>query len=604
MSTSPDRASLTCHPCLGGVHWLCKSCSPCLMPATPPLLRPLLLRLPVPTLRLSQFVVSLIPFMLRSILFVPRPSAQPALGPPKGSALALSNRHHLARRQWPVAADAPLVPAKSLNDSPAPQSAAGRLSPAPDTPQTPPKHTPRRLKSFLEKTLIAREASAQHPANTLSVPAPSPGPSAGHMPHAQGTFQPIPVAAMGRPALSLAPPSARSFPASEARNLAQKNPPKPSLASPSPKGTGWRETVPPFTPTPLRPTPAPHGHVRSYPGRPSPPKVGPDMPALALTGGAPVRTEPFPAWPVFPEQDIAALADRLRAGDRSNDDPVIEFEQAVAAAHGARYGIGVNSGTSALEIALQALRLDRGAEVIVSPITFFASVSAILNAGLVPIFADIDAETYNIAPSAIEAVITQRTGAIMTVHFGGVSCDMQPILDIAQRHGLAVVEDVSHAHGGTWNHRGLGSIGDAGCFSCGSGKNLSAGGGGVLITNDPLIHERASGYGELNHPRRQRRRELTGVRETRPATEEFFPYASGNRRLHPVHAVLGLPQLQRLDEQTARRDANGRYLAGFWTTSRASHPAGRTPSPPAPPTTSSCCATTPRPSAGFRASCS
>ena len=104
-------------------------------------------------------------------------------------------------------------------------------------------------------------------------------------------------------------------------------------------------------------------------------------------------------------------------------------------------------------------------------------------------------------------------------------------------------------------------MGDVGCFSCGSGKNLSAGGGGVLITSDPLIYERASGYGELNHPRRQRRRELTGVRETRPATEEFFPYASGNRRLHPVHAVLGLPQLSRLDEQTAHRDANGRYLA-------------------------------------------
>ena len=128
-------------------------------------------------------------------------------------------------------------------------------------------------------------------------------------------------------------------------------------------------------------------------------KVGPDMPALALTGGVSVRSEPFPAWPVFPEEDIAALAERLRAGDRSDDDPVVEFEQAFAAAHGARYGIGLNSGTSALEIGLQALRLERGAEVIVSPITFFASVSAILNAGLVPIFADIDAETYNIAPS-------------------------------------------------------------------------------------------------------------------------------------------------------------------------------------------------------------
>ena len=139
-------------------------------------------------------------------------------------------------------------------------------------------------------------------------------------------------------------------------------------------------------------------------------------------------------------------------------------------------------------------------------------------------------ETYNIAPSAIEAAITPRTGAIMTVHFGGVSCDMQPILAIAQRHGLAVIEDVSHAHGGTWNDRGLGSIGDVGCFSCGSGKNLSAGGGGVLITNDPVIHERASGYGELNHPRRQRRRELTERgRDTtlRPRSSSPTPPATG-----------------------------------------------------------------------------
>ena len=122
------------------------------------------------------------------------------------------------------------------------------------------------------------------------------------------------------------------------------------------------------------------------------------MPALRAHRRHPRPHRVIPAWPVFPEQDIAALADRLRAGDRSDDDPVIQFEQAVAAAHGARYGIGVNSGTSALEIALQALRLDRGAEVIVSPITFFASVSAILNAGLVPIFTDIDPDTYNIAP--------------------------------------------------------------------------------------------------------------------------------------------------------------------------------------------------------------
>ena len=287
------------------------------------------------------------------------------------------------------------------------------------------------------------------------------------------------------------------------------------------------------------------------------------MATLALAGGKPVRTTPFPEWPVYNEASIDALTTRLRAGDRGEEDPVIAFEQTFAEACGARYGVGLNSGTSALEVGLQALRLDRGAEVIVSPITFFASVSAILNAGCVPVFADIDPETYNIAPRAIEAALSSRTGAIMSVHFGGVSCDMEAILAIASRRGVPVIEDAAHAHGGTWKHRTLGSIGAVGCFSFGSSKNLSAGGGGGLITDDPVIYERASGYGELNHPRRQRRRAATGVGSVHTAAQEFFPYASGNRRMHPVHAVLGLPQIAQLDAQTQRRDTNGRYLTGL-----------------------------------------
>ena len=433
---------------------------------------------------------------------------------------------------------------------------------------------------------------------TLSRPlrrshAPCPGDLPAHPRRAYGPTRPV-----AGPSLGAVVPGVRS---SESRS---KKSAQTVSRQPVPSGDGLARDGSPLHPHASAAHAHPAVHVRSQPGRPSPSKVGPDMPALALTGGTPVRAEPFPAWPVFPEQDIAALADRLRAGDRSDDDPVIEFEQAFAAAHGARYGIGLNSGTSALEIALQALRLDRGAEVIVSPITFFASVSAILNAGLVPIFADIDPDTYNIAPSAIEAAITPRTGAIMTVHFGGVSCDMQPILAIAQRHGLAVIEDVSHAHGGTWNDRGLGSIGDVGCFSCGSGKNLSAGGGGVLITNDPrhLRTRQRLRRTQPSAPPASTRTHRRG-RDT-PATEEFFPYASGNRRLHPVHAVLGLPQLSRLDEQTARRDANGRYLAGLLDDIEGVTPRRQDALPPAPPITSSCCATTPRPSAGFRASCS
>ena len=182
-------------------------------------------------LHLPQLLLGLLRLVLPFPPFAPAPSPRPSLRPPPASRRALARRKHPPRRPASFGANACLAPANPLNASPVPRPAASPLSPAPDTPKTPPKHTPRRLKSFLEKTLTAREASAQHPANTPSVPAPSPGPSAGHMPHARGTCQPIPVAPMGRPALSLAPPSARSFPASEALNLAQKI--RPNRLSPA-----------------------------------------------------------------------------------------------------------------------------------------------------------------------------------------------------------------------------------------------------------------------------------------------------------------------------------------------------------------------------------
>ena len=205
-------------------------------------------------LHLTQLLLRLLRLVLPFPPFAPVPSSRPSLGPPRASRRALARRNHPALCPASLGTNASLAPAKSLNVSPALQSAAGRLSPAPDTPQTPPKHTPRRLKSFLEKTLTAREALAQDPANTPSVPAPSPGPSAGHMPHAQGTCQPIPVAPMGRPAVSL-PPLGAVVPGVRSPKSRSKNPPKPSLASPSPLGTGWRETVPPSPPRLCGPRP-------------------------------------------------------------------------------------------------------------------------------------------------------------------------------------------------------------------------------------------------------------------------------------------------------------------------------------------------------------
>ncbi|MBM4438278.1 MAG: aminotransferase class I/II-fold pyridoxal phosphate-dependent enzyme, partial [Actinobacteria bacterium] len=202
---------------------------------------------------------------------------------------------------------------------------------------------------------------------------------------------------------------------------------------------------------------------------------------------------------MFDESDVAAVADVVRSGEwgRIGGHRVVAFEQAFAAFQGATYCLGLNSGGSALQIALQALRLPRGAEVIVSPYTYAASATEILNAGLVPVFVDMDPDTYNLDPERIEGAITTRTAAIMPVHFGGLACDMGAIMAIAARHGLRVIEDAAHAHGATWLHRGLGTIGDAGCFSFQASKNLNAGEGGAILTNDATLFERAIDYHDL-----------------------------------------------------------------------------------------------------------
>ncbi|MCY3906977.1 MAG: DegT/DnrJ/EryC1/StrS family aminotransferase, partial [Anaerolineaceae bacterium] len=210
---------------------------------------------------------------------------------------------------------------------------------------------------------------------------------------------------------------------------------------------------------------------------------------------------------------------------------------------------------------LRALRLPRGSEVILSPYTYMASPTAVLNVGLVPIFVDMDPETYNINPRLIESAITHRTGAIMTVHFGGLPCDMGEVLDIARRHDLKVIEDAAHAHGSRWNDRGIGAIGDVGCFSLGPGKNLTPGVGGAVMTNDLEIYKHAIAYSEMDIGGRVMRFGEMGLDESAAEPDEWFPYSSGNRRLGGVLAALASAQLDRLEGQTRRRSDNGRYLA-------------------------------------------
>jgi len=283
------------------------------------------------------------------------------------------------------------------------------------------------------------------------------------------------------------------------------------------------------------------------------------MAKLGLKGGTPVRTAPWPKWPEVDETDVQAVSDVIRSGKwgRLGGSKAAEFEQRFAQYQGAKYGLGVSSGTAALEIALRAMRLAPGDEVIVPPYTFMSTATAVLQVGAIPIFVDIDPRTYNLDPALIEEAITDRTRVIMPVHFGGLACDMEPIMAVARKHGLMVLEDSAHAHGGKWKDKGLGTIGDAGAFSLMSGKNLAAGEAGIIITDNPEI----LGWSVLYHDFFRGAVQAGSVESELPrGWTTRFPVLSGNERMNEIEAALLLSQLAKLEEQTRRRSANGDYL--------------------------------------------
>lgn len=172
--------------------------------------------------------------------------------------------------------------------------------------------------------------------------------------------------------------------------------------------------------------------------------------------------------------------------------PKVEaFEKAFAKAHDAAHGVAVNTGTSALHVALLAAGIGNGDEVITVPMTFTATVAAISYTGATPVFVDVDPETFTMDPTQIAAKITQRTRAILPVHLYGQSADMEPIMEVARAHGLKVIEDCAQAHLATYKGQPVGSIGDYGCFSFYPGKNLGAyGEGGLVTTNDAAAADR------------------------------------------------------------------------------------------------------------------
>ena len=270
---------------------------------------------------------------------------------------------------------------------------------------------------------------------------------------------------------------------------------------------------------------------------------------LALNGGAKTITGDFPAWPQYSDSTRKALIDVLESGKwgkMEGGGVSLRFEERFAKAHGCKHAVAVVNGTVAIKLALQAAGIQTGDEVIVPPFTFVATASAVIECNATPVFVDLDPATYNIDPRRIEEAITEKTRAIIPVHFAGLMCDMDAIMAIAKRHNIAVIEDACHAHGSAWKGRPAGSIGAAGCFSFQSSKNMSAGEGGIITTNDDEMYHLAwSGH--------------NCGRE--PGDAWYMHYRiAGNYRISEFQSAVLNDMLDHLEELTARRDQNGLYL--------------------------------------------
>lgn len=278
------------------------------------------------------------------------------------------------------------------------------------------------------------------------------------------------------------------------------------------------------------------------------------MAKLALKGGKPVIDRPLGSpWPIFDEREEKALLDVLRSGNwwRGGASPeeskVSQFEDKFARYCQAKYGVAVTNGTQALECALKAAGVEAGDEVIVPALTFVATATSAALVNAIPIIVDVDPQTYNISPEAIEAAINDKTRAIIPVHNGGFPCDMDRIMEIAEKHDLVVIEDCAHAHGSEYKGRRCGSLGHMSAFSFQQGKVMTCGEGGIVLTSDEELAERAYSFMHIGR--------IPG----RPFYE-FHRIASNLRMTEWQGAVL-LCQLERFDEQVERRERNARYLA-------------------------------------------
>lgn len=271
------------------------------------------------------------------------------------------------------------------------------------------------------------------------------------------------------------------------------------------------------------------------------------MSELALNGGK-ACAEPLKdyIWPKLYEEDEAAVVQAMRQGywGGLGDDhkPQSKFEAQFAAYHDAKYGVLAANGTVTLELSLRAGGVKPGDEVIVPAISFIASAGAIVSVGAVPVFVDVEADTCQISATAIEEAITEKTKAIIVVHFGGYIADLDTITALARKYGLFIIEDCAHAQGASWRNKKVGSWGDFGSFSFQHSKSLSSGEGGIVLVNDEDTYHQAQLIRNIGR---------------KPDGGKYYHHIiASNLRLGGLQSALLLSQFSRFPEQAKERDRN------------------------------------------------
>lgn len=272
---------------------------------------------------------------------------------------------------------------------------------------------------------------------------------------------------------------------------------------------------------------------------------------------------PFSPWPSFTAEEADAVRDVILSNKVNywTGQECREFEKEFATWAGTEYSVALANGTVAIDLALQALGIGPGDEVIVTPRTFLASVSSIVNAGAIPVFAEVDRDTQNITADTIQAVLTPRTRGVICVHLAGWPCDMDPIMGLAALHDLKVIEDCAQAHGAKYKGRPVGSIGHIGAWSFCQDKIMTTGGeGGMVTTNDRSLWLKMWSY--KDHGKSW---EAIYEREHKPGFRWLHESFGTNWRMLEVQAVIGRIQLRRMSEWRASRID---YAQRIWSHAR------------------------------------